>query len=867
MPTPARKPVPTQLTLQQVDTDVRATPTDSTKTPDRPLFLNKQLPKSPGSAKLGSILGWVASPASTEYSDKPYSPIPSLPSPYSKHRTGSAGAADDTPNLFRSRHANASSDENPLDYCEAYLQTPPAITTTPNHIEEMEEELKAISAELAASIRREMDLDDLVERLQEQINNPQAPGKRTSDYFSDSGYSSAKFSDYDQAKEEVSQIQRKAEQEKARIRLELTDKLQDERGRRRELDKQIQELSRRASQIDLAQVQSKDTSGRIKELEGTCDDLRRRLSEERQTRENFEDLLSALKSELRDASNERDNLRDEVVPQLRARVEGLEAEATENAKMVYDTTKMQQEIQYLKDENSELRDSGPQADSRPDSRSGSRPASRPGSRMSAAPSRSASIAGTAPYKKNRPPSLARSNTAKQMESRDALAERVKDIEAQRDALHNALKSLLDRQDLQNRENEKKIKFLETERDRLLSSSPKRAGYEKDVSNLRGEINVLRRRAEEAIEQKWQVEKGLSGLKMDLDRAESEITSLQQLLKENDILIPENLLRSSRNPAEGGPPVSSASLEKAYQDLKKAYEEGLERIKALENTAPTDERTRLAIARLEQSLSAAAGERDLARREADTYRSRIASYQASEKAHVASETGLAEQLQGSARRVEELSQQVQTQLATNASLRSRLADTVSRGEASQLADKERIAGIQSRLRTLEEQLVAAQTSNEDRVTRHEEEIASLKDAHNLQLQRLRDGSGGLRSPRSPRSPRLFPGKAIPSPLLSPGLKSPRPSIRRTSSAPSDAAEAAEIETLKNRVKELEEALTTADKEMQDVVARMSTAQIEVLTLQEEREEAVRQTRRLQRQLEEEKVKAFEGKFQTISTDVK
>ena len=104
----------------------------------------------------------------------------------------------------------------------------------------MEDELKAIGVELASSIRREMDLEDLVERLQEQISNPQ-PGKRTSDYFSDSGYSSAKYSDYDQAKEEVSLIQRRAEQEKAQIRLELTSKLQDERSKRRLLDQQIQE--------------------------------------------------------------------------------------------------------------------------------------------------------------------------------------------------------------------------------------------------------------------------------------------------------------------------------------------------------------------------------------------------------------------------------------------------------------------------------------------------------------------------------------------------------------------------------------------------------------------------------------------------
>jgi hypothetical protein len=61
-----------------------------------------------------------------------------------------------------------------------------------------------------------------------------------------------------------------------------------------------------------------------------------------------------------------------------------------------------------------------------------------------------------------------------------------------------------------------------------------------------------------------------------------------------------------------------------------------------------------------------------------------------------------------------------------------------------------------------------------------------------------------------------------------------------------------------VTELEEALVAADVEM-EVMGRMNAAQTEVLKLQEEREEAVRETRRLQRLLEEEKVKAIEDGF--------
>ncbi|KAJ9133978.1 Intracellular protein transport-like protein [Pleurostoma richardsiae] len=728
----------------------------------------------------------------------------------------------------------------------------------------MEDELKAISAELAASIRREMDLEDLVDRLQAEISNPQAPGKRTSDYFSDSGYSSAKFSEYDASKEEVAQIQRRAEQEKAQIRLELTDKLTDERSRRKALDQQIKELGEKASQIDASQMSSRDADARVKELEKTCDDLRRRLSDERQVKDNFEDLLSALRGELQNAANERDNLRDEIVPQLRARVEGLEAQAADSEKLAYETTKMQQELQTLKSENTTLKKSQPVDDAI--------------TRL-----RSSSVTQQ-PFKLQQPPmGLSRSNTVArssavkgQTESREALSDRLKDVEAQRDALHSALKSLLERQEFQNRENEKKIRVLEVERDRLLSTSPRKAGYEKEVSNLREEINVLRRRAEEAIEQKWQVEKGLIGLKTDLDRAEEEIASLRALVKEKDILIPTSFTRSSAGSSTGDltAPVTSASLERAYRELQDSYREALERIKKLEiggstTSAAQDEKTKLAMERLEQSLSAAIHERDDARQEAGLYRSRLESLEASEKSHMDNEQDLANQLRDSARRVEELAQQVRTQLATNATLRTRLSETVARGEVDQKISKERITNMQNRMRSLEEQIISAQSAAEDRVTRHEDELKSLKEAHNSQLQRLRDSTGGLKSPRS------FPPKSPLSPLFSPGMKSPfltpRPSPRRSSSMPGSDADKeeqlAQIDALKARVQDLERALSAADAEMQEVVGRMNTAQIEVLNLQEERENAVRETKKLQRLLEAEKVKAFQERFSSISGMVK
>ncbi|CVK95529.1 related to intracellular protein transport protein [Fusarium proliferatum] len=825
------KPTPPHLKLDKVTIDVANYDTS----PDEPNSpsgqgtpqLNKPLPKSPSqNSPFASLFHWAApspSPSATEFS--------STSSPISPSKRG---VANDTP----------------------YSTSP-----TYAQIDEMEDELKAISAELASSIRREMDLEDLVDRLQEQVNNPQAPGKRSSDYYSDSGYSSAKMSEAEPSREELEKIQRRAEQEKASIRLELTNKLQDERGKRKALDHQIKELAEKASQIDQAQLNNQDASGRLKDLETTCGDLRRRLSEERVVKNNFEDLINAIRGELHEATSERDNLRDEIVPQLRARVEGLEIEAAEYSNLTYESSKMQQELHMLRKEYDNLRGS---------SRSGSPTPSM--NRMSRAMSggfggglaRSNSVA-TGSFRGQRPSGLSRSNSVKnvQNESREALSERLKDVEAQRDALHKALKNLLDRQEFQNRENEKKIRMLQNERERLLSASPRKAGFEREISNLRTEINVLRRRAEDALEQKWQVESGLGGLKMDLDKAEEEISLLRNLLEEKDILIPESFARSSGSSNASSSfgnlsaPVTSESLAKAYNELKAAYAESLERIKQLEHETVGDEKTQLAVERLERTLSIAVSERDAAQHEVENLKNQYDTMSEYEVKTIESERALADELNDSARRVGELATQVQQQLAANAQLRERLSNAVVRGDNDRKANSDRIADLQVRLKSMEEQLIAAQSASEDRVNRHEEEIAAIREAHNAQLQRMSNNTG-LSGPRSPN----FQANRKPS-LLSP--LSPRfPGALRSPRLPEKSFEdAAQMEVLRNRITELEKALEDAEQEMQDVVARMSTAQIEVLNLQDEREAAVRETRRLQKLLEQEQMKSFEDRFKTLS----
>ena len=111
-------------------------------------------------------------------------------------------------------------------------------------VEEMEEELREISAELASSIRREMDLEDEVERLQSEAPTGLDPNRRTSDYYSDSGTSSVRFpiGESGNKADDLEKIKRRSEQEKAQLKLDVSQKLQEERNQRKALEAHIKSM-------------------------------------------------------------------------------------------------------------------------------------------------------------------------------------------------------------------------------------------------------------------------------------------------------------------------------------------------------------------------------------------------------------------------------------------------------------------------------------------------------------------------------------------------------------------------------------------------------------------------------------------------
>jgi len=705
----------------------------------------------------------------------------------------------------------------------SYFNIPgtPLLSSSPQmnaHVEELERELREVSSELAASIRREMELEDEVERWKAENSSAMSvDNRRTSDYYSDSGTSSVRFpiGDAESKLEEVEQLRRKAEQERAQLKVHMAERLQDELRRRRDLEEQVQQLEDKVSGPNGS---SEAGAPKVKELQASLEDAKRRLAEERQVKENFEDLLTALRQELEQHRNERDNLRDEVVPQLRARLDGLESEATNTQGLIYETTRMSQEIQQLRNENQLLQNA---RRSQQDPAQGQRfsaiaeegdVSQKGGPRVGL--SRSNSLARSAGF--NKRSSLQRSSSVKDRSGAEspregpmAAGNPVKELEEQRDALHKALKHLLKRQELQQRDFEKRIKELEAERDNALNLTPRRTAFHMEVSHLRGEVNSLRRRADDALEQKFQCENGLRGLRMDLDRAQQETSSLRDLLTENDITVPE--IRLENQPA---------SLDKAFGELRTTHALSLARVKQMESEdslgAAGDEAVRT-LDLLKASISDAEAERDFAQEEAAQYRRQARALQQSEMDHLGKEQKLSTELFAAATRMDELSLRIQLQLESNKALRMRLTEAVSRGEQEQGKSAETIIELERRLKTAEDKVMIAQQSSEEAITKHEEEVKAIKESHNSHLHRVKSGllSPGA-SPRIPSSP-VF------------SQKSPR--LTQTTSGPAmSMAEATKTGSLEKRVEELEKALRDADHEMEEVVGRMNMAQMEVADLQ-------------------------------------
>ncbi|KAF2771654.1 hypothetical protein EJ03DRAFT_325302 [Teratosphaeria nubilosa] len=762
------------------------------------------LPKSPGLTGLTSFFGWKSSPAAkpgtesptTTFSDRSHSPLHSRGGSMQKSLPvdGSNSRGGLTPPILDINKANS----HRSIYFDN-LETPILLgsPSTNAHVQELERELAQVSSELAGSIRREMDLEDELDRLRAELPNiPHSElTRRNSDYFSDSGASSVKYpvTDPDAKLEEMEQKLRKVEQDKAQLKVEMASRIQDELGRRRDLEQMVHDLEEQLSlRLNQEDAQS-EAHGRVEELEASLDETRRRLSQERQAKDNFGNLYSATRLELEKHKNERDNLRDEILPQLRAQIEGLEATAADHQALQYDHARVQQDFAQLRDDMEKLKSQNAYArfTSIAEESDAISPIGGPRSSLSRSNSlaRNRSVRGS---------SITRSNSVKG-EGRQRSGsvgphavnlDGFKEIEDQRDALHKALKLLISRHDKQQKDHARAIKKLAKEKTRvetLNSSTPRRSAYQREVMFLKEEVTTLRKRTEDALEQKWQYEKGLSGLKMDLDRAEQETRGLRSLLQEHDIIAPNR------------------------QSMLSSYSGS--------DDVQSDNSLKLSVTRVEE-------ERDQARHIAEEYRQRARSNQ----------DASSDELMSSARRMDQLADQLEEQVQLNTQLRDRLAQAVAKGEQEQKESTRQVEEMQKRLAGLEDSVLSAQQHSETTLSNYEAEVRRIEEATSPALQRLRISIPELKK------------LSLISPLVT---KSPKMS-RRPSEA--NLFEAGKTQTLERKVRELERLLKEAEDDMQSVVQRVNRSQMEVAELQTERDAAFTQMRKLQDLISAEREKA-------------
>lgn len=206
-------------------------------------------PKTPGS-KISSFFGWKAATSpggessSTEISDGGRSPLPSPMPPSIPSTSYSITPSTSVPFDPSARPiGNYPMRNGSLSSTSIRDSAPSAL------VAELENELREISSELAGSIRREMELEDLVERLQSEMPS-EAPNRRTSDYFSDSGTSSIRYAYESGGRvEDIEKYKRAAEQERAQLRVDVGHKLQEERTRRTASESHVQMLEAQVAQV------------------------------------------------------------------------------------------------------------------------------------------------------------------------------------------------------------------------------------------------------------------------------------------------------------------------------------------------------------------------------------------------------------------------------------------------------------------------------------------------------------------------------------------------------------------------------------------------------------------------------------------
>ncbi|KAK9240716.1 hypothetical protein V1525DRAFT_429714 [Lipomyces kononenkoae] len=324
-------------------------------------------------------------------------------------------------------------------------------------VESLQHELREVSAELAASIKRELENEMLLDKYATTNDSECELTDGSSSCREDDSVGSDPFLNrLRYSPERFQQLETKlriAEQEKAKLRLEFQDAIEKERhgrleceGKRKKLEEQLKSKTKSGKKDALLAANIEATEN-VRLLEIALEEAQRKLYNERMNAENLEFMLTSIREELQDMTDK------------------PSAELDSRARSSIASLNMLKQCQVSASPRGSL-----------NSRYGSPDLSDP----------------------------------------DSVRVRIEELEAQRDALQEALRGLKDRHSLEVKRSSEQAKLLQTQlnraRDLAKAIAARRVIHDKDLSWFKEQLEAVKRQLIVSQEEKAALETNYNQLK-------------------------------------------------------------------------------------------------------------------------------------------------------------------------------------------------------------------------------------------------------------------------------------------------------------------------------------------------------------------
>ncbi|KAK9389909.1 hypothetical protein V1515DRAFT_592213, partial [Lipomyces mesembrius] len=326
-----------------------------------------------------------------------------------------------------------------------------------NLVESLQNELRQVSAELAASIKRELDLEMLLDKYATTNDSGGELTDGSSSYPEDDSVGSDGFRHrlrYNPERfEDLETKLRMAQQEKARLQVEFQHTVDRERQGRRQCEEKRKKLEEqlkskaKPGKKDALLAANIEATENVRLLEVALEDAQRKLYNERMNGQNLEFMLTSIREELQDMSDK------------------PSAELESRARSSIASLNMLQRYQVKASSRESI-----------NSRSVSPDLSDP----------------------------------------DSMKARIEELEAQRDALQEALRGLKDRYALEVKQGSEQARSLQTQlnraRDLAKAIAARRVIHDKDMSFFKEQLEAMKLKLAASQEEKVVLEKNLKEIK-------------------------------------------------------------------------------------------------------------------------------------------------------------------------------------------------------------------------------------------------------------------------------------------------------------------------------------------------------------------